>query len=182
MLGLGKTAWHLHNAGNDARYTLEALIGICIKARMDEDQVNVTGSGSIMKHNLRNVQWKDEVEKRVQERAKAVEQDIRDESKGWEKATTLPVELVKEIHTMSIASGDRTKLEMEGHSPETKKDLYPNLTERSDHSNSVVYRDPAATDGAYEIKSDHVDGGIPEADAMAKMMKTGKEGKKRPSR
>ena len=71
MLGLGRTAWHLHNAGNDARYTLEALIGICIKARLEEHQVIATGSGSIaMEETVKgpaNTVKKDETEKSVQE-------------------------------------------------------------------------------------------------------------------
>jgi hypothetical protein len=37
LVDLGLTGWHLHNAGNDARYTMEAMIGIVIKARKVED-------------------------------------------------------------------------------------------------------------------------------------------------
>ena len=32
LLELGLTGWHLHNAGNDAGYTMEALVGICFAA------------------------------------------------------------------------------------------------------------------------------------------------------
>ena len=35
---LGITAWNLHNAGNDAVYTLQALISIAIKALTEEQE------------------------------------------------------------------------------------------------------------------------------------------------
>ena len=34
------TAWYAHNAGNDARYTLEAFVKLAIKARQDDDVAN----------------------------------------------------------------------------------------------------------------------------------------------
>ncbi|OJD26297.1 hypothetical protein ACJ73_02326 [Blastomyces percursus] len=34
LVDLGITAWNLHNGGNDARYTMEALIGITLKSRL----------------------------------------------------------------------------------------------------------------------------------------------------
>ncbi|KAI9837998.1 MAG: hypothetical protein M1819_006152 [Sarea resinae] len=30
LLGLGQEAWHLHNAGNDAAYTMRAMLGMCV--------------------------------------------------------------------------------------------------------------------------------------------------------
>ena len=38
MGDLGRTAWYAHCGGNDARYTLEALVGMVIKARIQDDQ------------------------------------------------------------------------------------------------------------------------------------------------
>ncbi|KAI9876740.1 MAG: hypothetical protein M1823_007223, partial [Watsoniomyces obsoletus] len=35
---LGRTAWYAHNGGNDARYTLEALVGLVVKARIQDDE------------------------------------------------------------------------------------------------------------------------------------------------
>ncbi|TPX19730.1 hypothetical protein DIZ76_017522 [Coccidioides immitis] len=32
------TAWNLHNAGNDAHYTMQALIGIAVKSRLEQDE------------------------------------------------------------------------------------------------------------------------------------------------
>lgn len=37
MADLGRDAWDLHNGGNDARYTMECLIGLAIKARLEDD-------------------------------------------------------------------------------------------------------------------------------------------------
>ena len=37
MADLGRDAWSLHNGGNDARYTMECLIGLAIKARLEDD-------------------------------------------------------------------------------------------------------------------------------------------------
>ena len=34
---LGRDAWSLHNGGNDARYTMECLIGLAIKSRLEDD-------------------------------------------------------------------------------------------------------------------------------------------------
>jgi hypothetical protein len=37
LLDYDITGWYLHNAGNDARYTLEALIGLIIQSRLQSD-------------------------------------------------------------------------------------------------------------------------------------------------
>lgn len=37
MADLGRTAWFAHCGGNDARYTLEALVGMVVKARLQDD-------------------------------------------------------------------------------------------------------------------------------------------------
>ena len=41
MSTFGRTAWFAHNGGNDARYTLEALLAITIQARINEDKVKL---------------------------------------------------------------------------------------------------------------------------------------------
>ena len=109
MLGLGKTAWHLHNAGNDARYTLEALVALLIKARMLEDEATSkgratgTGNDNNAKAEAATASWKDEVERRVNGKATAVEQDVRDEFKALEKA----------LHTMTITDNSGQQAEVE---------------------------------------------------------------------
>ena len=47
MGDLGRTAWYAHCGGNDARYTLEALIGLVIKARIQDDQEKATRQAAI---------------------------------------------------------------------------------------------------------------------------------------
>jgi hypothetical protein len=37
MAELDRDAWSLHNGGNDARYTMECLVGLAIKARLEDD-------------------------------------------------------------------------------------------------------------------------------------------------
>jgi hypothetical protein len=37
MTDLGRDPWGLHNGGNDARYTMECLVGLAIKARLEDD-------------------------------------------------------------------------------------------------------------------------------------------------
>jgi hypothetical protein len=39
-------AYYLHNAGNDARYTLEALVALAVKARLERDEVKNNGVGN----------------------------------------------------------------------------------------------------------------------------------------
>jgi hypothetical protein len=46
LLDLGLTGWNLHNAGNDARYTMEAMIGIALKSRMGDVLDDVSNSFS----------------------------------------------------------------------------------------------------------------------------------------
>ncbi|KAL2359200.1 hypothetical protein RJZ56_007960 [Blastomyces dermatitidis] len=38
LVDLGITGWNLHNGGNDARYTMEAMIGITLKSRLALDK------------------------------------------------------------------------------------------------------------------------------------------------
>ncbi|KEF58540.1 uncharacterized protein A1O9_06466 [Exophiala aquamarina CBS 119918] len=40
---LGRPSLHLHNGGNDARYTLEALVAMAVKARLEDDRVPQKG-------------------------------------------------------------------------------------------------------------------------------------------
>ena len=182
MLGLGKTAWHLHNAGNDARYTLEALIGICIRARSEEDEASVTASGSILTENVKNGRWSEEVEKKVQEETNKVEQDIRDKCEGWKKATTPPAELVKQMHSLQIVGEEGKKGEMEVEAVNAKENLDPKESEQDDYLNTIVYRDPAATGGQYQIRTENLDVGEPEVGGLAKMVEGGNNGKKKASR
>jgi hypothetical protein len=45
LVGVERTGWHLHNGGNDARYTLEALVGILVRSRLEEGKASTVASG-----------------------------------------------------------------------------------------------------------------------------------------
>lgn len=191
ILGLGRTAWHLHNAGNDARYTLEALIGICIKARLDEDQTIVTASGQVAKiENPTQDAWTEEVKARVSEKAKAAEQDVRDECADWGKATKTPHELAREMHTMTVTNKDGVEVEcddpwlmaqMSGNEDSERgkeNEQFRNVISATENAKTVVYRDPAFTGGEYQqIKTDNLDGGDAEVGGLAKLVDGGKKKK-----
>jgi hypothetical protein len=108
MVGLGRTAWHLHNAGNDARYTLEALVALLIKARTLEDEATHlkepnSSSDQHADTGATAAAWKAEGERRVAEKADAMEQDVRHEPQGCEKA----------LHTMKITDNSGKQIEVE---------------------------------------------------------------------
>ena len=57
MMGdLGRTAWYAHCGGNDARYTLEALVGLVIKARIQDDGEKAARKDA-MKRALEKDDW-----------------------------------------------------------------------------------------------------------------------------
>jgi hypothetical protein len=189
MVGLGRTAWHLHNAGNDARYTLEALIALLIKARVLENEATLKEGMNTKNENLADAgamtaSWKDEVERRVEEKTIAVEQDDRDECKGWEKA----------LHTMTITDHSGKQVEVEdpwlmaqesdqglSRSPGGKGDENGKWIEGADGNKPIMYRDPAATGGQYQVmeSADALDGGDAEEGGLANMVREGTKGKKK---
>lgn len=83
LVGVERTGWHLHNGGNDARYTLEALIGILVRARVQE--------GMAMTHHQQSGQdGEDEEEAKlartIREKQDAVERDERENAAMWHHA------------------------------------------------------------------------------------------------
>ncbi|CAN9225007.1 unnamed protein product [Alternaria alternata] len=63
--------WKLHNAGNDAVYTVQAMLGICVK--------EATLRGSPELDDMR----KQERENRLRARIEEAEQKAKDEAEGW---------------------------------------------------------------------------------------------------
>lgn len=111
LLDLGLTGWHLHNAGNDARYTMEAMIRITLKSRLQLDapahceteggitssndwplvsgfcQVSVGGDEEKLRASeAYDRSWKAEIERRVATRVGETEAKVRDECARWEAA------------------------------------------------------------------------------------------------
>ncbi|EEA27509.1 hypothetical protein TMatcc_004195 [Talaromyces marneffei ATCC 18224] len=94
LASLGILSWHLHNAGNDARYTLEAMIRMIINARAVLDKAPHELSGNYIDWAVRPVSnsdttvhklaWQTEVDRRVSEAAADQEEQIRDDCKIWE--------------------------------------------------------------------------------------------------
>lgn len=107
LIDLGIAGWHLHNAGNDARYTLEAMVGIALKARLEADRPeDATGATSThvethladdvkqstletqpsqeQEGEKRNAAWQAEVERRVLNSQRESESRIREECAMWE--------------------------------------------------------------------------------------------------
>ncbi|KAK2845290.1 hypothetical protein FQN49_005869 [Arthroderma sp. PD_2] len=112
LLDLGISGWHLHNAGNDARYTLESMIGVAIKAIQNDNSPNngdkgginskkTAGSGKVDMVNgstsapaLRptprsseeDLHWRREVEHRIAAKREEAETRVREECALWEAA------------------------------------------------------------------------------------------------
>lgn len=68
-------AWNLHNAGNDAVFTLQAMLGLCVKDAAEN------------RGDLR--QWRSrereaELEKRIEIAKQEAEERVRDAAEGWE--------------------------------------------------------------------------------------------------
>ena len=91
MAALDRTAWHLHNAGNDARYTLEAFLGIALKERKTSDAAQKKRAESGKMAESADKQWKDEVERRVKEKRVQAEDEVRKECEGWDRVTAPPM-------------------------------------------------------------------------------------------
>ena len=64
--------WHLHNAGNDAVYTLWAMLAICTKAASEQ------GSDQAAQEHAKNV------EKRAEAAAVQAKERVKDEAEGWD--------------------------------------------------------------------------------------------------
>ena len=188
MVGLGRTAWHLHNAGNDARYTLEALIALLIKARTLEDgATHLTGTSTEPENHAgvdaTAASWTDEVERRVREKTSAVEWDVRDESKGRENALqTMTITdnsgqkaEVRDPELMAQESDEKGFQSAAGNGDKDRKWL-----EGVDVTTNAIHGDSSAPGGQYHVLSsaDALDGGHAEAGGLAKTVKEGAGGKK----
>ncbi|PGH14831.1 hypothetical protein AJ80_05757 [Polytolypa hystricis UAMH7299] len=112
LLDLGLTGWNLHNAGNDARYTMEALISVAIESRvlldgpdptLDADGNPFSTTNGPLMSGLRNAPlskedeeiraanaydsaWKAETERRVAAAVEDSESRVRDECANWDIA------------------------------------------------------------------------------------------------
>ncbi|KAL1955317.1 hypothetical protein VTO42DRAFT_8657 [Malbranchea cinnamomea] len=100
LVDLGIVGWSLHNAGNDARYTLQAMIGIALRTRLQDGNEGGAASSStgdwpivpslakmnIGKENTRNSAWEAEIDRRVAVKVEETEARVREECALWETA------------------------------------------------------------------------------------------------
>lgn len=68
LLDIGITGWNLHNAGNDAAYTLQALLGIAIRGR--------SGKGE-------REEREQDMERKVESAVREAEERVRENAEGW---------------------------------------------------------------------------------------------------
>jgi hypothetical protein len=83
LLDLGIAAKYLHNAGNDARYTLQAML------TMAYEYTNVQKSAH---------EWKDELEARVKIAVREAETRVRVDFQGWESSEEEELNLLSPIN------------------------------------------------------------------------------------
>lgn len=95
LLDLDIIGWYLHNAGNDARYTMEAMLAITVRSRLLLDKTSFESRDqakgdemeiTIDKHESA---WKAEVERRVAKGAAETEARVRGECASWDIALGL---------------------------------------------------------------------------------------------
>jgi hypothetical protein len=79
LLNVERTGWHLHNGGNDARYTMEAFIGVVVKTR--EEEGGERSEGAVGEKGEDG-----ELERVISERKEAVEREERENRAMWEYA------------------------------------------------------------------------------------------------
>jgi hypothetical protein len=179
MHGLGRRALHLHNAGNDARYTLEALIALLIKARAPEDEATLnekTKTNNVQDAGARDMRasLQDEVPRSVIEKTDAMEPEVRDKCKQPERT----------LHTMTITDKSGKEIEVVdpwlmaqesdgevSQSPGGEGDRSGQVREEVDGAKTTIYRDPAATGGQYQVigSTDDLDVGGADGGGLAEM-------------
>jgi hypothetical protein len=76
LVGVERTGWHPHNGGNDARYTLEALIGILLGARVEDGIKGGNGRAG----------QEQQLERRIRDKQDAVEKEERENVAMWKHA------------------------------------------------------------------------------------------------
>jgi len=92
LVGVERTGWDLHNGGNDARYTMEAMVGILIRSRMQEDEVSRATSGDdFAQSDTGKLQtWEEEAEEKltqsIRDKQEAVEREERENAAMWSHA------------------------------------------------------------------------------------------------
>src|SRR5271154_885556 len=88
LAGLGRSRWNFHNAGNDARYTLEALVALVIQARLNGDEAHAKKDAemaALLEKGNNETGWEQEKMERV-EKGDDPTRQAQEECEAWEKA------------------------------------------------------------------------------------------------
>lgn len=91
LVGVERTGWGLHNGGNDARYTMEVLVGVLMRSRMEEGEVSKAASSeskSVSGKGGQQSEGKEEekLARTIRERQGAVEKEERENAALWRHA------------------------------------------------------------------------------------------------
>ncbi|MCJ1464932.1 hypothetical protein MMC07_003547 [Pseudocyphellaria aurata] len=95
LVDLGLVGWNLHNAGNDAAYTLQAVIGTCLKSRQSRQEMAR------------------ERDARMEDVAEEARQQVKQDGQEWSEADNndeddggQPVQLIKQDPALNPRNGD----------------------------------------------------------------------------
>ncbi|SMR51859.1 unnamed protein product [Zymoseptoria tritici ST99CH_3D1] len=69
------TGWHLHNAGNDAAYTLQAMLAICVRSAM--------GRTSVEEERIKTEELE---KKKVDEKVEEAKVRVKEDMTGWDSS------------------------------------------------------------------------------------------------
>ena len=93
LIGVERTGWELHNGGNDARYTMETLVGVLVRSRVEEGEVSKAASSDSKSSNVKSGKHPEEVQAKeeklartIRERQEAVEKEERENAALWRHA------------------------------------------------------------------------------------------------
>ncbi|KAM5445254.1 hypothetical protein MaudCBS49596_007677 [Microsporum audouinii] len=86
LLELGIAGWNFHNAGNDARYTLEAMVGAAVNAIQNESNASVDATAVQLtpQPGEEGLHWRQEVERRIAVGRQEAEMKVREECAMWD--------------------------------------------------------------------------------------------------
>ena len=105
LMDLGIAGWYLHNAGNDARYTLEAFITTTIKSRFQEDkEMTMTEEEKQAAGKF----WMDEVQSRIDQKCQEAEEQVRVDIAIWAASTGTASEEAKATRKVNNVSGSNS--------------------------------------------------------------------------
>ena len=87
LVAVGRTGWGLHNGGNDARYTLEVMIGILLRSRIQEGEaIKPPSAGGMTGSEDEKYHAEDKLARKIREKQEAVARDERENAAMWTHA------------------------------------------------------------------------------------------------